>query len=149
MDRLGMCMDELRVLARSNDPDRAVSVEGHIDTYLTAETVSVWQALERLCKGIRDEQAKGREGEDWSTQPTSLSPDGPTQTSRRDFSFCARLPEVWSTLLLPWIVPCHHFTTAVTEGDGSVRVLGHHGSKQPTSNSEPTLRNRAGRGWVS
>ena len=65
MDRLGMCMDELRVLARSNDPDRAVSVEGHIDTYLTAETVSVWQALERLCKGIRDEQAKGREGEDW------------------------------------------------------------------------------------
>ena len=28
--------------------------------------VSVWQALERLCKRIRDEQAKGREGEDWS-----------------------------------------------------------------------------------
>jgi hypothetical protein len=25
MDRLGMCMDELRVLARSNDPDRAAS----------------------------------------------------------------------------------------------------------------------------
>ena len=45
MDRLGMCMDELRVLARSNDPDRAVLVEGHIDTYLTTETVSVWQAL--------------------------------------------------------------------------------------------------------
>jgi hypothetical protein len=66
MDRLGMCMDELRVLARSNDPDRAVSVEAYIDTYLTTETVSVWQALERLCKGIRDEQAKGREGEDWS-----------------------------------------------------------------------------------
>jgi hypothetical protein len=38
----------------------------------------------------------------------------------------------------------HHFTTAVTEGDGSVRVLGHHGSKQPTSNSESTLRNEAG-----
>ena len=66
MDRLGMCMDELRVLARSNDPDGAVLVEVHIDTYLTTETVSVWQALERLCKGIRDEQAKGREGEDWS-----------------------------------------------------------------------------------
>jgi hypothetical protein len=55
-----------RVLARSNDPDRAVLVEAYIDTYLTTETVSVWQALERLCKGIRDEQAKGREGEDWS-----------------------------------------------------------------------------------
>ena len=66
MDRLGMCMDELRVLARSNDPDRAVLVEGHIDTYLTTETVSVWQALERLRQGIRDEQAKGREGKNWS-----------------------------------------------------------------------------------
>jgi hypothetical protein len=66
MDRLGMCMDELRVLARSNDRDRAVLVEGHIDTYLTTETVSVWQALERLRQSIRDEQAKGREGENWS-----------------------------------------------------------------------------------
>jgi hypothetical protein len=66
MDQLGMCVDELRVLARSNDPDRAVLVEGHIDTYLTTETVSVWQALERLCKGIREEQAKGRKGENWS-----------------------------------------------------------------------------------
>ena len=30
MDRLGMCMDELRVLARSNDPDRAVDFAAHI-----------------------------------------------------------------------------------------------------------------------
>jgi hypothetical protein len=66
MDRLGTCINALRVLARSNDPDRAVLVERHIDAYLTTETVSVWQALERLCKGIRDEQAEGREGEDWS-----------------------------------------------------------------------------------
>jgi len=66
MERLGTCMDALRVLARSNDPDRAVLVERHIDAYLTTETGSVWQALERLCKSIRDEQAEGREGEDWS-----------------------------------------------------------------------------------
>jgi hypothetical protein len=66
MDRLGTCINALRVLAGSNDPDRAVSVERHIDAYLTTETVSVWQALERLCKVIRDEQAEGREGEDWS-----------------------------------------------------------------------------------
>jgi hypothetical protein len=26
----------------------------------------VWQAVERLCKGIRDEQAEGREGENWT-----------------------------------------------------------------------------------
>jgi hypothetical protein len=66
MDRLGTCMDALRILARSNDPDRASLVEGHIDAYLTTETVSVWQALERLCQGIRDEQAEGRQGENWS-----------------------------------------------------------------------------------
>jgi hypothetical protein len=41
--------------------------------------------------------------------------------------------------LRPWIVSNHHLTTAVTEGDGSVRVLRHQGSKQSTSNREPTL----------
>jgi hypothetical protein len=66
MDRLGTCMDALRVLARSNDPDRAAIVERHIDAYLTTETVSVWQTLERLRKGIHDEQAERREGENWS-----------------------------------------------------------------------------------
>jgi hypothetical protein len=67
MDRLETCMDALRVLARSNGPDRLVLVERHIDAYLTTETVSVWQALERLGKGIHDEHAEGREGENWST----------------------------------------------------------------------------------
>src|ERR1700733_9993021 len=37
-----------------------------------------------------------------------------------------------TTLLRPWIVSSHHFTTAVTQGYGSVRVLRHHGSKQLT-----------------
>ena len=60
MDRLGTCMD-----ARSNDPDRAALVEGHIDAYLTTETVSVWHAVERLGKAIHDEHAEQREGEDW------------------------------------------------------------------------------------
>jgi len=66
MDRLVTCMDALRALARSNDPDRAVLVEKYIDAYLTTETVSVWYALEWLSKNIRDEQAEGREGENWS-----------------------------------------------------------------------------------
>jgi hypothetical protein len=43
MDRLGTCMD-----ARSNDPDRAALVEGHIEAYLATETVSVWHAVETL-----------------------------------------------------------------------------------------------------
>ena len=54
MDRLGMCMDELRVLARSNDPDRALLVEAYIDTYLTTETVSVWQATRSRSSRCRD-----------------------------------------------------------------------------------------------
>ena len=33
----------------------------------------------------------------------------------------------------------------VAEGDGSVRVLGHHGSKQPTSNSKLDAPQRS---WV-
>jgi hypothetical protein len=79
-----------------------------------------------------------------SLNPQASVPTGPTQTSRRDFSFCACLYEVWSAPLRPWIVASHHFTAAVTKGDGPVRVLGYHGSKQPTSNSEPTLRDGVG-----
>ena len=41
MDRLGTCMDALRVLAKSTDPDRVVLVEKYIDAYLTTETVGV------------------------------------------------------------------------------------------------------------
>jgi prophage tail gpP-like protein len=43
MDRLETCVDALRVLARSNDPDRVVLIEIYIDAYLTTETVRVWQ----------------------------------------------------------------------------------------------------------
>jgi hypothetical protein len=53
MERLGTCIDALRVLARSSDGDRAVLVERYIDAYLTTETVSVWHAVERLGKAIQ------------------------------------------------------------------------------------------------
>ena len=66
MDRLGTCMDALRVLAKSDDADRAVLVERYIDAYFTTETVSVWHALERLCKAIHDEEREGRGEENWS-----------------------------------------------------------------------------------
>ena len=74
-----------------------------------------------------------------STQ--SLSPDGPDQ------NFPSGLLILRPSRGLERSAPagdCATFTPAVTEGDGSVRVLGHHGSKQPTSNSEPTLHNGAG-----
>lgn len=67
MDQLGTCIDALRVLARTNAPDRAVLVERYVDGYLKTETtVSLSSALERLRKAIHDEQAERREGEDRS-----------------------------------------------------------------------------------
>ena len=43
------------------------AVEGiQINRHLSHHRDSQCVALERLCKGIRDEQADGREGENWS-----------------------------------------------------------------------------------
>jgi hypothetical protein len=60
------CLSGLRVLAKSNDPDRAVLVERHIDEYLKAAPFSVAHELDRLRRGIHNEEAQKREGEDWS-----------------------------------------------------------------------------------
>jgi len=65
MNRLE-CVAGLRALARSNDPDRAFSVERHIDQYLRTAPFSLAYELERLRTAIRYEEAKGRGGEDWS-----------------------------------------------------------------------------------
>jgi hypothetical protein len=59
MDRLGTCIDALRVLARSDAPYRAILVERHIEAYLKTETtVSLASALERLRKAFHAEQAE-------------------------------------------------------------------------------------------
>ena len=71
MDRLGTCIDASRILARSNDADRAVLVERYIDAYLTTETVSAWHALERLCKAIHDKEGEGR-GDEAATPQRSV-----------------------------------------------------------------------------
>jgi len=59
MERLGTCIDALRVLAGSNDPDRAVLVERRIDAYLTTETGSVWQAWSGSAKASATSRLKG------------------------------------------------------------------------------------------
>jgi hypothetical protein len=66
MDLLRTCMDAVRVLARSNDANRAVLVERYIDEYLRTETVSLIRSLERLRRVIHYEEAERREGDDWS-----------------------------------------------------------------------------------
>jgi hypothetical protein len=66
MDRLRKCVDVLRRLAKEpDDPDCVVLAEQAINDYLRKEIEALRAALERVCKAIDDEAAKGR-GEDWS-----------------------------------------------------------------------------------
>jgi hypothetical protein len=73
MDRLRTCIVALRVLVRSNDPNRAVLVDS-IDEYLKTETVSLTRALERLRRAIHYEEGEGRWGENWSIPKEYVRP---------------------------------------------------------------------------
>jgi hypothetical protein len=60
------CLSGLRVLAKTNSPDRTILVERYIDEYLKAARFSPAHELERLRGAIHDEEDQHREGEDWS-----------------------------------------------------------------------------------
>ena len=62
MDRLGTYMGALRVLARTNDPNRVVLIERNINEYLK---IGKERGLERLRVAIHNEEVEGRRGEDW------------------------------------------------------------------------------------
>jgi hypothetical protein len=64
--RARMCIDALRVLARSNDLNQVILVESNIDRYLKANAGHQAHALERLRNAIHEEEAAKRPGEDWS-----------------------------------------------------------------------------------
>jgi hypothetical protein len=66
MDRLGTFMDALRVLARTNEPNRVVLIERNIEEYLKTESGGKELALERLRRAIHNAEVDRREGEDWS-----------------------------------------------------------------------------------
>jgi hypothetical protein len=63
---LQLHIEELRVLARTNEPNRGVLIERNIEHYLNTEPGSERPALERLRDAIDHEEAERREGEDWS-----------------------------------------------------------------------------------
>jgi hypothetical protein len=66
MDRLKLCMEILRRLAReTEDPNCVVLAEREINDYLRNEIDALRAALERVGKAIDEEAAKGQ-GEDWS-----------------------------------------------------------------------------------
>jgi hypothetical protein len=66
VDRLRPLTEALRVLAQTNDPNRAVLIENAIKEYLRDEPGNVRISLERLCDAIDREEAENRRGEDWS-----------------------------------------------------------------------------------
>jgi len=73
MDRLQLCMEELRRLAKeTEDPDCVVLAEQAINDYLQNEIDAMRGSLERIGKAIDDEARKGQ-GEDWSLMWVTFS----------------------------------------------------------------------------
>jgi ribbon-helix-helix CopG family protein len=66
MDRLQQLVETLRVLARTNEPNRAVLIEKAVNEYLNDKAGIVRLSLERLCDAIDREEAEKRPIEDWS-----------------------------------------------------------------------------------
>jgi len=66
MDRLQQLIKILRVLARTNEPNRVVLIENAINDYLDDKAGIVRLSLEQLCNAIDHEEAEKRPLEDWS-----------------------------------------------------------------------------------
>jgi hypothetical protein len=60
MDQLQQLVETLRVLARTNEPNRVALVEKAIDEYLNDKAGIVRLSLERLCIAIEREEADRR-----------------------------------------------------------------------------------------
>ena len=63
-DLLQLHIKALRVLARTNQPNRAGLIERNIEDYLKTELGSERSSLERLCDAIEREEAEKYQGED-------------------------------------------------------------------------------------
>jgi hypothetical protein len=66
MDQLQQLVKTLRVLARTNEPNRVALVEKAIDGYLNDKAGIVRLSFERLSNVIDREEAEKRPIEDWS-----------------------------------------------------------------------------------
>jgi hypothetical protein len=66
MDRLQSCIEALRVLAQSNDPNRVVLIERNIDEYLKTANDTMKHSLLRLRNAINFQKGAKRHGENWS-----------------------------------------------------------------------------------
>jgi hypothetical protein len=66
MDMLQQLVETLRVLARTNAPNRVALTEKAVDEYLNHKAGIVRLSLERVCDAIDREEAEKRPIEDWS-----------------------------------------------------------------------------------
>jgi hypothetical protein len=66
MDKLKICIEALRVLARqANDPNAQPLAERRINEYLREEVDALTASLERISKAIDAEADRNVPGEDW------------------------------------------------------------------------------------
>ena len=66
MNKFQQLVETLRVLARTNEPNRVALIEKAVDEYLNDKAGIVRLSLERVCDAIDREEAEKRRGEDWS-----------------------------------------------------------------------------------
>ena len=66
MDQLQQLVETLRVLARTNEPNRVALIEKAVNEYLNDKAGIVRLSLERVCDAIDREEAEKRPVEDWS-----------------------------------------------------------------------------------
>ena len=66
MDQFQQLVETLRVLARTNEPNRLALIEKAVNEYLNDKAGIARLSLERLCDAIDREEAEKRRGEDWS-----------------------------------------------------------------------------------
>ena len=66
MDQLQQLVETLRVLARTNEPNRVALIEKAVNEYLNDKAGIARLSLERLCDAIDREEAEKRPIEDWS-----------------------------------------------------------------------------------
>jgi hypothetical protein len=66
MDPLQQLVETLRVLARTNEPNRVALIEKAVNEYLNDKAGIARLSLERLCDAIDREEAEKRPIEDWS-----------------------------------------------------------------------------------
>ena len=67
MDRLRICVDTLHVFAKQSDnPNSVVLVQKRINEFVHGEVPGGRAPIERLAEAIEVEEAKKRQGEDWT-----------------------------------------------------------------------------------